>query len=473
MEVQQLLQDTFVQNWRFSGLIFRSGNHLKLAHLERVATMDAAVIVLPSAREDAGLDSTVDGGTFKSLLTIGNWAKRESRRPPLAVAEILDHRKSDIAQVAYGGPLEIIPSDLYLSRLMAQILRHPGSSEVFSELLSEDIGNELYLKDSGTLIGQPFSHTFGALKTAIPIGIVSQGPQGFFCTLVPEPDHILCENDKVVVIAEDDIKSQLSEVDELKPIGPLRPPIQSTEKKLRNILILGWNRRVPLILNEFECYSRGKTTLTVLSRTPLEARLERQSHMGLDFKSVQVSHILGDYTSTTELKTYQPGSFDAIVLVASDWSDTDALTDARTILGYLVLMELLDKHRVSRPAILVELLDASNQDLFSQENCEVIVSPLIVSHFLSQVALRRELNTVFENLFCPEGAEVTIVPATSILGSTLTTSLEQVQEILFGQGGISLGFRIHEKRQIKTVLNPPRKQEFQLEINDKIIILFR
>ena len=52
----------------------------------------------------------------------------------------------------------------------------------------------------------------------------------------------------------------------------------------------------------------------------------------------------------------------------------------------------------------------------------MIVSPLLVSYLLSQVALRRELATVFEALSRPWGAQIVFRPAREYLaaGDTAT-----------------------------------------------------
>jgi hypothetical protein len=64
----------------------------------------------------------------------------------------------------------------------------------------------------------------------------------------------------------------------------------------------------------------------------------------------------------------------------------------------------------ARPNVLVELLDPGNVALFRRRRGEVIVSPVILSHMLAQVALRRELRAVFDELFGPGGAGDHIPP---------------------------------------------------------------
>ena len=75
------------------------------------------------------------------------------------------------------------------------------------------------------------------------------------------------------------------------------------------------------------------------------------------------------------------------------------------LLVHLVLRNVLDGS-VHKPEILVDLLDSDNMALFEDYDTEVLITPLIASHVLAQVALRRELNVVYEELFAAGGAEI-------------------------------------------------------------------
>jgi len=91
--------------------------------------------------------------------------------------------------------------------------------------------------------------------------------------------------------------------------------------------------------------------------------------------------------------------------LASERFKTGAESDARTILGYLLLIELL-KPKAQVPPVLVELTNPDHIALFENRRGEVVVSPLIVSHVLTRVALRRELRTLFDELFDSGGCEI-------------------------------------------------------------------
>src|SRR5690606_30583249 len=117
----------------------------------------------------------------------------------------------------------------------------------------------------------------------------------------------------------------------------------------------------------------------------------------------------GDYTTSGRLLAVDPASYDNVVLLGSRWLETREESDARTILAYLLLRDMLTGGR--RPGLLVELMDTANLALFRERPGEVVISPQIVSHMLAQVALRPGLGAVFDDLFGPDGAEILFRPA--------------------------------------------------------------
>jgi len=469
--ISQDLSDRLGDTWQPSRLILRSGDHLKIEHLQRVAFLDAAVILLPSLQDETAFDSTIDGSTIKTLITINNSAKENSVSPPLVVAEIIDERKENLAKKAYDGPIEIVASETFLSRLIAQNLRNSGLSSVYSELLGHESGNEIYLRDPEFLVNQPFKAAFDSFPKAIPIGIIRTKKDNLETLLAPDLKTTILNQDKIIVISEDYKSSYLTQQN-YSTNSVLDLPSSTfkiKDPKLRNILILGWNHQVPSILMQFDRYAKEKTALTIISRTPVSDRIETLTRRGIALSSVSVNQVCGDYTSPSDLKEYDPASFDAVLILASDWTESDASTDARTILGYMVLVELIGKAQ-KKPQILVELLNFENQKLLNNKICETIVSPVLVSFILTQVALRRELNSVFEELFGPEGAEINFIPCENILGKIESTTLCSAQKKCYSLGVICIGIAKNSEH-FYTILNPERDTIFQLEHGDKFIVI--
>lgn len=133
-ELVQELRDHLGPLWDGRRIIFRTGTPLDLDHLRRVDFANAAAIILPGS--DYGGAMTTDTRTIKTMLSISQHVTKEGKQKyPLLVAEIFDARKVMVGVRAYNGPVEVISSDLFISRLIAQTLRHPGLSKIFNELL--------------------------------------------------------------------------------------------------------------------------------------------------------------------------------------------------------------------------------------------------------------------------------------------------------------------------------------------------
>ena len=141
----QELRDHLGPLWDSQHIVFRTGTPLDIDHLRRVDFANAAAVILPGSFYDGAMQA--DARTIKTLLSISRHAAHNgAERIPLIVAEIFDPRKVMVGVRAYTGPVEIISSDLFISRLIVQTLRHPGLSKVFNELLSGDRTNEVYVR---------------------------------------------------------------------------------------------------------------------------------------------------------------------------------------------------------------------------------------------------------------------------------------------------------------------------------------
>jgi hypothetical protein len=148
-------------------------------------------------------------------------------------------------------------------------------------------------------------------------------------------------------------------------------------------------------------------------------------------------------------------------------------SDARTILGYLLLRDLLQE-KETRPKILLELMDPENEKLFEQRTVEVLISPVILSHILAHVGLRRELNTVFEELFTAGGAEIYFRRAACYGLGGRERSFREIGRVVMERGDIALGVRSSQRKtEIPggTKLNPPKESRWRLDDTDEVVVL--
>lgn len=505
LELVQDLRDRMGEYWDPKEIILRSGSPMRVEHLRRVDYRHAAAIIVPSS--DGTADSRVsrDARVIKVLLSAGCGGgidapgAAEAHDWPLVVAELTDADKMPVARRAYGGPIEIIAGDLVIAQLVAQNIRHPGLSNVYGELLSHDTGNEIYVREASGWADQPWASTADAFPSAIPIGIVRQQGASFQPLLNPPATLRLRPGDRLVLLARsfDDTEPAISPsrtVASASEAAPGMPgmlglvlampsgdaPAADAPPALplptqRRVLVLGWSHKFPALLRELDSFGGERFSLDVLSRVPISDRMAELGRRGVEPGRCMVHHHEGDYTRLSILAALDPQGYDQIVFLAVDWQDDEAESDARTVLGYLVLQDAL-QGATRRPSVLVELLDPENVRLFPRGDAELIVSPLVLGHMLTQVALRRELASVFDDIFGPGDTELRFRPITQLCTPGTPYTFNDIAHLALARDEVALGLRIAAWRGAPNGgvrLNPGAYSQWTLAAADEVVVLSR
>ena len=89
---------------------------------------------------------------------------------------------------------------------------------------------------------------------------------------------------------------------------------------------------------------------------------------------------------------------------------------------------------------------------------------------LAQVALRRELNVVYAELFGAGGAEICFRPVTDYNIAGQKMSFGKLKEIAADRGEIALGIR---SKNSPIELNPAQNKTYILKGTDDLIVLVR
>ena len=459
--------------WDARKITFRSGIPLRMEHLERVDFRNASVIILPGADFAYGSADESDTLIVKTVLSISSQQGTKGSQPlPLLVTELFDPTKIFMAQKAYQGILEILATDVFITRCMAQNIRHPGLSHLFHEILSHRQGNSIYIRTFESYMGSRFWELAGACPKAILLGIVRPHRERCLPMLNPPEDLILESGDRLVFLSQTyrdcEIPKDFSSAQSPpRPQSPSRQRSQIQIERKRRILILGWNHKVVPLIGELDNYLFEKFQISTLSRKPTVEREAELAQQGIDQERVTVNHYEGDLTSLSDMEAAHPSSYDNVVMFGNDWLETQEKSDARTITGHLVLKNILEGH-VQHPRILVDLMDANNIGLFEDENTEVLVAPVIASHVLAQVALRRELNAVYSELFGAGGAEICFRPVADYNIADQKIRFGALKALAADRGEITLGIRL---RNSSIELNPVQEKTYILQEQDDLIVL--
>ncbi len=472
-------------SWNARQIILRSGSYLRLEDLQRVDFAHAGAVVVPADDTTAISRLNADTRAVKTLMTIG--AALELDPPeelPVIVAEIQQARHVDTLRGVYSGPMEVISGDELIGRLVVQVVRYPGISHVFEELLSDQIGSQIYVREEPDLIGQTFLQLAYAFPAGVLLGIVR--PEGIeFQALLNPPDDLRIEpGDRIAVLAPSHKDAMPPEIPAAVVEQKERPPPEVRMPARRRVLMLGWNHKIPEILHEFASYPDEEFEIDIVSTVATEKRESQIAVEGLAMDAMKIRHIELDYAVPALHRSLDPDRYDNVVLLASDRLKPGAESDARAIMAYVLLNELA-RAKSTRLPVLVELTDPDNVALFENRHAEVIVSTTIISRMLARVALRRELHAVFRVLFGSGGSEILFRPISDYgllpdaqpgadaaqMDDGLTFA--DVQRAADARREIAIGIRRTDRKgpQGGVQLNPRRDQRLGLTEGDEVIVL--
>ncbi len=459
-----------VGNTKNTKVICRTGNPIDLRDLEIINLHEAKSIIVmaPDTLEP-------DSNVIKTILAITN----NPHRKPLPekyhiVAEIRHPRNVPIAEIAGGEEVQLVVFDYLISRITAQTCRQPGLSVVFTELLDFS-GDEIYFQDEPKLVGKSFIEALFAFETSLIIGIHKKDGK---ILLKPPMNTKIEPGDKIIAISEDDdtiILSGLTEYN-IDP-GAIRKAPKIVPAKPESTLILGWNRRAPLIINELDNYVwPGSKIMIVADHKNVEQELAEKC-AGL--KHQTVTYWFGDTTNRKILDELNIENYDHIIVLSqTDMQDVQA-TDARTLSTLLHLRDIATRKQHTF-SIVSEMLDDRNRELAEITHTDdFIVSVKIDSLMLSQISENKELKTVFELLFSAGGPAIYIKPAEYYVELGRPVNFYTVMESARQQNQIAIGYKLHKAKpryesgvlSHGVMVNPVKSNQLFFSEGDKIIVL--
>lgn len=392
------------------------------------------------------------------------------------VAEIQDENKIKAAYRAYSGPLEVIGSNTIICRLMAQNIRHHGLSAVYNVFLSRSTSQNIFSREFPEVEGKTFHQIKAAFPKAILLGIVRMVKNERMPLLNLVPEFLLEPGDQLVLLARNSNDIQFEEIDPHKntDIIKIKQQLKVEEQEgIIKILILGWNHHIPALIRELCSYEDEYYHITIVA---MYSKVERQNELekleNLTDR-VQLEFVESDYVRESELKKLNPSSFDNILLVSSDFILEKEEADARTIVGYVLLEEVLENAK-KRPHILLELADPDNESLLRKYNSEVIISPLVKSNLLAGIALQREVNSIYKELFTVGGAEIIFRNLEEYDITPGSISFRELENKAAEFGETALGIlTVNEdlSREDNLILNPGRFKNLEIKSGVRLVVL--
>lgn len=466
----QTLRDDAIIRPHNRDIILRSGSRLNADHLHRAACFSSSAVLVPTRAFGRQNQVGADVETIKALMSLEARGHALGLELPYVVAEIQDSRKLNIARGAYNGPLEVIAGDAAMSRLMAQNLRHPGLSAVYSELLSHGDGNEFYILEAGPLRDLPIGTLEPLFPDALVCGLVRPGNGDFQPLLNPQLSDTVREGDRLVVLAP---SFQAAQPDRRRrpAAAPLetqinRPLPGKTRPSSRRVLMLGWNHMVPAFLQELASYPDETFSVDILSTLNADIRRRALALYGTLSDNLSVTQHDGDFLNETTLRASRPAEYGHVILASSDRLPSGEEADARSIVGHLLLEQVLAGQSGPRPQVLMELSDPGNASLLTRSGTELLVGSLLLSHMLAQVALRRELRAVFDELFTAGGPEI-LFRDPGDYGDIPPADFRSARRLASRHGETAIG--IHGVHGM--YLNPPPATRMDATSRDRLVVI--
>ncbi|MBL9004441.1 MAG: NAD-binding protein [Myxococcales bacterium] len=453
-----------VHNLGHTRVVCRTGSPVDLTDLLLVNPDDARVIVVlaPDTKDP-------DPQVIKTLLALTREQSQAARRCQI-VAEIRQPKNRRVAELIGQSYARVLQVDDILARITVQTCRQVGLSAVYAELLGFD-GDELYLSSQPTLVGRTFGDALLAFEDSCLVGLQRAGKSLFN----PPMDTVIEADDRVIAIAQDDdtihvldrSPAELAKAVDESAIRDTPPLTHAAERTL----ILGWNRRAPLILCELDQYMVPGSELSLVSDAPDAASQAEKLRPKL--KNLSLSFRSGDMTDRGLLEALDVPSYHHVIVLGNNDKLSAQEADAVTLITLLHLRDLVE-HAPQRPSIVSEIFDTRNRELAEVTRADdVIVGDKLVSQLLAQMAESPDL--LLDDLFNADGSELYLRPASEYVRTGVALGFDTIVVAARRRGQVAIGYRLGAEEAQGTRqgvhINPRKSETITLGEHDKIVLL--
>lgn len=333
------------------------------------------------------------------------------------------------------------------------------------ELLNLLEENAVFVREQGENPPASIGDARRACPNAVVIGAIQSGTQG--PVLNPSDDTQLGCGDSLIFVAKHFSDCEAGIAVEA-PGNAKIPEWRNVRSEIETVLILGWSRIVPKVLENLFSYQQKSLGIDVIGITSVEDRDISIESVLRAQKTGAIRHIQSNFMDPDEAARINPRKYDAILMIARERLESEAVADAATISAYLTVDSLLEDP--DRANVVVELQDEENEPLFDKDRVDVIVSPMIISYILSQVAFEPELGLVLQQLTRSSGAKIQFrsLDRVSAHGDC---RFADIVEWAAARGETAIGVVASSDGNRETNLNPGADSRWTYEEIDQVIVL--
>ncbi|MFK0150483.1 NAD-binding lipoprotein [Streptomyces sp. NPDC090493] len=449
-------------------LVCRSGNLTDPDDLALVTPAAArAVVVLPA--EDAHGDPT----TVRTLLALRTLLA--DGPGPRVVAAVHDGRCLPAARLAVGPRGTVLETDRTAARLLVQSARRPGMPAVLRDLLDFS-GAEFHVTDMPEAVGLTFEEVALRLEASCAVGLLRDGRP----LLTPAARTVLEPGDRLVTVAHDDRATPLPDRWAAVDTTAVAPPGTVPEPPSR-LLLLGWNRRAPMIVDTLSRTAGPGSSLDIVTDpgTDLGRALPRQEAPGpgpgAAAPALAVTHHTLDLAAPEALHGLELSAYDSVIALGEDHGTSPDGSDTPTLLALLTLRSWEERTGRVLPVV-AELHDRrSGRVAPLGHTSDIVVRGELTALVMAQIAHAPELAAVFEEIFTVRGGALALYSADHYVLPGREAAFATVAAAALARGECAIGYHAHTPRAARRYgavrLSPAKSERRVWQAEDEVLVL--
>ena len=400
--------------------------------------------------------------TVKTILACEALLDEYGNNDAFITATVRDRDVLQPAKIAGGDRAEILNFQKTMSRLMVQAGRHPGMSEILSELLSFK-GDEIYIEEIPDAVGCSLYEVNLMLPHSTAIGVVRNDEP----ILNLESDRKVEAGDQLILISSDDNISRLQESATVnKALFQLEP---NEEEEPSTLLVLGYSDLLKQILMEGDAYSAPGSKV-IIAVEPGKIDEEDLPDAG-QFKNIELElRECKIYSRRTLEKLVAEGPSSILLIADTDMDDEEA--DARTLMLQLQLTDIAESIGAEIP-LTIEMNSTRNQRLSQMMRAtDFVVSSRITAKMMAQISEERHKKNILNDLISEGGSSICmkpigryVLPGEPVDFYTLGASAARYNEIAIGHK------KFAEDGTFSIEINPRSREATMFTDNDELIVI--
>lgn len=420
----------------------------------RVCSLDTCKSIIVNLEDDFM--------TVKTILACEALLDEYGNNDAFITATVRDRDVLQPAKIAGGDRAEILNFQKTMSRLMVQAGRHPGMSEILSELLSFK-GDEVYIEEIPDAVGRSLYEVNLMLPHSTAIGVVRNEEP----LLNLESDKQIEVGDKLILISGDDKVSKLQESATVnKALFQLEP---NEAEEPNTLLVLGYSDLLKQILLEGDAYSAPGSKV-IIAVEPGRVDEEELPDAG-KFKNIEPElRECKIYSRRTLEKLVAEGPSSILLIADTEMDDEEA--DARTLMLQLQLTDIAESIGAEIP-LTIEMNSTRNQRLSQMMRAtDFVVSSRITAKMMAQISEERHKKNILNDLISEGGSSICmkpigryVLPGEAVDFYTLGASAARYNEIAIGHK------KFAEDGSFSIEINPKSREATMFSDRDELVVI--